>query len=121
MTGLRVRDAQTQQVTFDSTVDLTLFPKTEEFISGNSQVGNGAGITRSYPQFAGRQIMAFLTSPYGTYGSVRGFAVLSCRISYPSGIPTVAIFVDNAYSSTTGAPQPINDGYLVVMLTGASL
>jgi phosphoribosylcarboxyaminoimidazole (NCAIR) mutase len=117
--GIRAWDAA-GVLTFDSTTDLTLFPKTEEILSGNSQVGNGAGITRSYPQFAGKKIMPFLTSPYGAYGSLDGYAVLSCRVSYPNGIPTVSIFVDRAQSSITGANQLICDGYLVVMLTGAS-
>ena len=117
--GMRAWDAA-GVLTFDSVTDLTLFPKTEEFVSGNSQVGNGAGITRSYPQFAGKKIDAFMTSPYGTYGSLDGYAVLSCRIGYSSGVPTLQIFVDRAFSSTTGAAQLICDGYLVVMLTGSS-
>jgi hypothetical protein len=117
--GIRAWDAN-GVLTFDSTVDLTLFPKTEQFLSGNSQVGNGAGITLSYPQFAGKKIMAFMTSPYGAYGSLDGYAVLSCRVSYPGGTPTVRVFVDRAFSSVDGSAQMICDGYLVVMLTGAS-
>ncbi|WP_332848721.1 hypothetical protein [Massilia sp. S19_KUP03_FR1] len=111
--GMRAWDAQ-GNLTFDSTVDLTLFPKTEQFISGNNQVGSGAGLTLSYPQFQGKKIMPFLTSPYGDYDPYPS-AVLSCRVSYPNGTPTVRIFVDN-----NAVGLPILDGYLVVMLTGAN-
>lgn len=117
--GIRAWDAA-GVLTFDSTTDLTLFPKTEQFLSGNSQVGNGAGITLSYPQFAGKKIMAFLTSPYGTYGSTLGFAVLSCVVGYVNGIPNVRVFADRPFDSVTGAAVNICDGYLVVMLTGSS-
>jgi hypothetical protein len=116
---MRAWDAQ-GNLTFDSNVDLTLFPKTEEVLSGNNQVGNGAGITRTYPQFQGKKIMPFLTSPYGTYGGLEGYAVLSCRVTYPNGTPTINIFVDKAQSTIDGSNQPINDGYLVVMATGSN-
>lgn len=110
--GMRAWDAQ-GNLTFDSTVDLTLFHKTEQFISGNSQVGV-SGVTLSYPQFQGKKIMPFLTSPYGDYLPYPA-AVLSCRVSYPNGVPTISIFSDN-----NGNGLPMYDGYLVVMLTGAS-
>jgi hypothetical protein len=128
--GMRAWNAQGVQ-TFDSYTDLTLFPKTEQFISGNSQVGGGVGISIAYPQFVGKKIMAFLTSPYGSYNPGNtidgteeykmGASVLSCQVSYPGGVPTVRIFVDRNQDTLTGAQMPIHDGYLVVMLTGSNL
>jgi hypothetical protein len=125
--GMRAWNAQ-GVLTFDSTTDMTLFPKTERFISGNGEVGGGAGISIAYPQFAGRKIMPFLTSPYGDYypgvtgnNVPAGASVLSCRVSYPNGIPTVNVFVDNNRDALNGNQMPIFDGYLVVMLTGSSL
>lgn len=121
--GLRTWDPNTGEITFDSPNDLVLFPKTERLISGNSEVGNGAGITITYPQFVGKKIIAFMTSPYGTYGSVDGFSVLSCTWGYTNGIPYVHVFVDNNVSTTPlggGSSMSICDGYLIVMLTGAN-
>jgi hypothetical protein len=123
--GMRVWDTQ-GNLTFDSTTDLTLFPKTEQFISGNSQVGT-AGLTISYPQFQGKKIMAFMTSPFGDYfvdgpagNNTPVPAVLSCRVAYSNGTPIVQIFSDNTIDGLTGQAVPIYDGYLVVMLTGSN-
>jgi hypothetical protein len=123
--GVRAWDAQ-GNLTFDSTTDLTLFPKTEQFISGNSQVGPG-GLSIAYPQFQGKKIMAFMTSPYGSYfvegvqnGNTPVPQVLSCRVVYSGGTPIVQIFSDGTRDSLTGQAVPIYDGYLVVMLTGSN-
>lgn len=127
--GMRAWDAQ-GNLTFDSTIDLTLFPKTEQFIPGSS-IGS-SGITISYPQFAGKKIMPFLTSPYGNYyvdamslgnplqNTTPVPAVMSCRVSYPNGIPTVSLFTTSLVDPATNQPIPTYDGYLVVMLTGSN-
>ena len=111
--GALCRDLQTQEVLYDSRAESTLFWIAEEAIAGAS-VGIGAGRTFSYPANAGKKIVANLVSPYQS-GDVDGWAVLSCRVSYPSGVPTVQVFVDNA---TAGLP--VCDGYLVVYFTGAA-
>lgn len=111
--GALCRDLQTQEVLFDSRAESTLFWIAEAAIAGVS-VGTGAGRTFSYPAYAGKKIVANLVSPYQT-GDVDGWAVLSCRVSYPAGVPTVQVFVDNA---TAGIP--VCDGYLVVYFTGAA-
>jgi hypothetical protein len=117
--GLRTWDQNTGALTFDSYTDFVLFPQVEQFISGNSQVGSGAGLTLSYPQFQGKKVMPFLTCPYGNY-TPSPAATLSCRVSYPGGVPTVSVFVDNNFDPLTGNSLPILDGYLVVMLTGSN-
>ena len=111
--GVISRDLQSREVLYDSRAENTLFWIAEEAIAGGS-VGTGAGRTFSYHSFAGKKLVANLVSPYQT-GDVDGWAVLSCRISYPSGIPTVQVFVDNA---TAGLP--VCDGYLTVYFTGAA-
>lgn len=132
--GLRAWNAQGVQ-TFDSYTDLTLFPKTERFVSGNGEVGR-AGLSIPYYQFQGKKIVAFLTSPYGTYYHEYNYtdpynqtgpdagtpvpAVLSCRVVYSGGTPIVQIFSDINQDGLTGQTVPLYDGYLVVMLTGAN-
>jgi hypothetical protein len=124
--GMRSWDAQGIEI-FNSPTDLTLFPKTEQFISGNSQVGPG-GMSIAYPQFQGKKIMAFMTSPYGEYfvdnmanwGNAPIPQVLSCRVVYSNGTPIVQLFSDGSKDGLTGQNVPIYDGYLVVMLTGAN-
>jgi phosphoribosylcarboxyaminoimidazole (NCAIR) mutase len=111
--GVLCRDLQTREVLYDSRAESTMFWIAEEAIAGPS-VGTGAGLTFSYPAYAGKKIVANLVSPYQS-GDVDGWAVLSCRVSYPSGVPTVQVFVDNA---TAGLP--VCDGYLVVYFTGAA-
>ncbi|MGX9781935.1 hypothetical protein [Janthinobacterium lividum] len=111
--GVISRDLQTREVLYDSRVENTLFWIAEEAIAGSS-VGTGSGRTFSYPAYAGKKLIANLVSPYQT-GDVDSWAVLSCRVSYPSGIPTVQVFVDNA----TGG-VPVCDGYLMIYFTGAS-
>ena len=111
--GVISRDLQTREVLYDSRAENTLFWIAEESIPGAS-VGTGLGRTFSYPAYAGKKIVANLVSPYQS-GDVDGWAVLSCRVSYPSGVPTVQVFVDNA---TAGLP--VCDGYLVVYFTGAA-
>lgn len=112
--GVISRDLQTREVLYDSREENTLFWIVEEAIAG-AGVGTGAGRTFSYPAYAGKKIVANLVSPYQT-GDVDGWAVLSCRVSYPSGIPTVQVFVDNA---TAGLP--VCDGYMMIYFTGAAL
>jgi hypothetical protein len=111
--GVRTWDGSTGELTFDSPSELVLFAIEERVVTGSS-VGRGAGITFSYPAYTGKKINAFMQSPYDT-GDLDGWCVLSCRISYPSGVPTVTVFVDNSTSSL-----PICSGYLVVTYTGAA-
>lgn len=119
--GLRVWNTQ-GVLTFDSTTDLTLFPQTEQFISGNSQVGQGT-LSIPFPQFQGKKIQAFMMSPFGDYaynGTPPVPAVLSCRVVYSNGTPVVQVFSDMKVDGLTGQVVPVYDGYLVVMLTGAN-
>lgn len=111
--GVLCRDLETKEVIYDSRKENTLFWVAEEGIQG-ANVGTGAGITFRYPAFAGKKLVVNLTSPYN-YGELEGWAVLSCRISYPGGIPTVQVFVDNALAGI-----PVADGFMLVYYTGAS-
>lgn len=108
--GILCRDLETGAVTFDSRQEVTMFHIGEQQVAGASV---GAGRDFSYSGFIGKKIVATMTSPYQN-GSVDGWAVLSCRVSYPGGVPTVRVFVDNALSSL-----PVCDGYLLVYATGA--
>lgn len=108
--GLKVRNAA-GVVIFDSTSEKVLRFITEQYISG---VGFST-MTNSYPVYTGYKIVAMLTSPFQT-GDIDGCSVLSCRVSYPSGVPTVSVFVDN-----TRGDLPIADGYLIIFATGALL
>lgn len=81
----------------------------EKLVTGAS-VGNGLDF--SYPAFAGKKIIATMMSPYQN-GSVEKWAVLSCRVSYLNGVPTVRVFVDNGENGL-----PVCDGYLLVYATG---
>lgn len=98
-------------LTFDSSAEYTLFLIDERSISGNSV---GTGLTITYPSYAGHKIVANLTSPYQN-GSIDGYAVLSCRISYNSGVPQVTVFIDNNNNGI-----PVCDGYLLVFDSGAA-
>lgn len=89
-----------------------MFYIAEEVVSGGS-VSTSSGREFAYPAFAGKKIVAQMMSPYQN-GDVDGWAVLSCRVSYVAGIPTVRVFVDKI---ETGLP--ICDGYLLVYATGA--
>lgn len=111
--GVISRDLQTREVLYDSRAENTLFWIAEEAIAGAS-VGIGAGRTFSYPAYSGSKMVANLVSPYQV-GDVDGWAVLSCRVSYPSGIPTVQVFVDNATAGLL-----VCDGYLMIYFTGAA-
>lgn len=111
--GILCRDPATGAVTYDTRLESTLFLIGEQAIPGSS-VGTGTGLTFTYPAYAGKKIVANLTSPYQT-GDVDGWAVLSCRVSYPSGIPAIQVFVDNA---TNGLP--VCDGLMLVYFTGAA-
>lgn len=98
--------------TFDSSLEFTQLAIDERVVLGGS-VGNG--VTFQYPDYAGKKISACMASPYQN-GSTDGWAVLSCRVTYSSGVPWVSIFVDN-----TAAGLPVCDGLLQVFLTGAAL
>ena len=100
-------------ILFDSTVEHVLFNSYEQGIQGSSVPTGGLSI--SYPGLVGKKISASLISPYQV-GSIDGWAVLSCRVTYPSNVPTVLVFVDN-----TKATLPKCDGYLTVFDTGAKL
>jgi len=108
--GLRTWDGN-GNLEFDSTTDLTMFPIYSQAIQGVN-VNRSSGLTINFPQWAGREIAAFMQSPYN-WGSTDGWCVLSIRISYPNGVPTVLIFLDNANNNYS-----ICDGWLTVMLTG---
>ena len=112
--GVRAMDSS-GSVTFDSTAEHVLFYRDEQTIPAGSV---GAGITFAYPDLTGRKIAAFLQSPF-TVGSIIGYAIQSCRVSYPGGIPTVSVFFDN---TTDTAPSPYTlpkaDGHLTVMYCG---
>lgn len=108
--GLKIRNAA-GAVTFDSTSEKVLRFITEQYISG----AGFTEFTNSYPAYTGNKIVPILTSPFQT-GDIDGCSVLSCRVTYPGGVPTVRVFVDN-----TNADLPICDGYLIIFATGASL
>lgn len=108
--GILCRDLETGAVTFDSRQEVTMFYIGEQHVLGPSV---GSGISFNYPAFTGKKIMATMSSPYQT-GSVDAWAVLSCRISYTGGVPTVRVFVDNELGGL-----PVCDGYLLVYATGA--
>lgn len=114
MSRVIVRDVSTGAVTFDSTKEFVLAQHAERHVTGG-EVGTGAGITVAYPELAWQRIQAFLTSPYQS-GEVDGWAVLSCRVTYPNGIPTISIFGDESRSDL-----PVCDGLLIVLKTGAPL
>ena len=99
-------------LTFDSTAEFTLFLIDERSVPASSV---GAGISFTYPAYAGKKIVANMVSPYGG-GTIDGMAVLSCRVSYVGTTPKVDIFVDNSDSTL-----PRCDGYLLVFSTGQAL
>ena len=113
--GVRVREPGTGLVIFDSRAEHVLFYRDERHVPAASV---GAGISFSYPDLTGRKIAAFLQSPYEV-GSIFGYAIQSCRVTYPAGVPTVTVFFDNT-TSTQPSPYtlPQADGYLVVMYCG---
>lgn len=96
--------------TFDSSLEFTQFIIDERVVAGGSV---GTGVTYQYPDYTGQKISASLVSPYQN-GSIDGWAVLSCRVDYGSGIPRVSVFVDNATAGLS-----VCDGLLLVFLTGA--
>lgn len=115
--GARFYDAS-GNLTYDSTTDHTLFQIDERAIPASS-VGNG--VTFTYPDHAGRKVAAFLVSPYGGTGQA-GSKVQQCRVSYPSGVPTVTVsFADPNGTDVTGSQYPKEDGYLTVFWTGSPL
>lgn len=101
---------QNGELIFDSYMDHVLFFIEERAVAPASV---GGGVSFSYPEHTGRKISAFLTSPYQT-GDLDAWAVQSCRVSYPGGVPTVTVFFDNV-----GHPQKC-DGLLRVFWTGAT-
>lgn len=100
------------EVLYDSSAEYTLMFVDERVIAGSSV---GSGISFNYPALTGKKIAAFLQSPFNT-GDIFGSLIQSCRISYPSGVPTVSVFFDQvAYSGAVRA-----DGLLQVFNTGAA-
>ncbi|MGJ9420476.1 hypothetical protein ACHAC9_22370 [Massilia sp. CMS3.1] len=114
MSRVIIRDVATGAVTFDSTVEHVLAVHWDGIIYGGN-VGTGAGVTYSFPELAGKRVQAFMYSPYNN-GEVDGWSVLSCRVSYPNGIPTVAVFGDESRPGI-----PVCDGMLSVIKTGGNL
>jgi len=106
--GVRVRNAD-GKITFDSSTDNVLFPFDERVVPGSIVRSNPS---YTYPAQTGKQIVAFLISPYQT-GDIDGCIVQSCSVTYANGVPSVNVFVDNL--STT---LPVADGYLIVCATG---
>ena len=100
-------------VTFDSTLAYTQFYVDEQYLSAGS-VPYGGSLVFTYPALTGKKINAFCTSPYNN-GSIEGYMIFNCSVSYPSGVPTVTCRYTNQGDGIPGA-----DGYLVVMYTGAS-
>lgn len=112
-------------ITYDSRRESTLFWLAQEVVLRGQNVSR----TFSYPAYAGKKISASLISPYQTpglpaggdpsdgYGLDDGGGVLSCRVSYPSGIPTVTVFSDNEDDRLPMA----SNGLLSVFYTGALL
>lgn len=109
--GILCRDLDTGQVTYDSRQESTMFYIGEHYVTGASV---GPGLTFTYPAYQGKKIIATMASPYQT-GSLDKWAVLSCRVSYPGGLPTIRVFVDNEASGL-----PVCDGNLMVYSTGAN-
>ncbi len=109
--GARFWDAS-GNLTFDSTADNVLLYADERAISG-ATVGTG-NMVIDYPALTGQKISAFLQSPYGDT-DLAGRVVLSCRVSYPSGVPRVTIFAEGNNGAYLNA-----DGYLLVMWTGSA-
>jgi hypothetical protein len=98
--------------TFDSTTDNVLF-SLEERVIQPAEINRQGTVTFSYPAYAGMKLNAFLTV-YNN-GGVDVWAVPSCRVTYPGGIPTVSIWVDNKRDDI-----PICTTMLSVFYTGAS-
>lgn len=111
--GLQAWDANGREI-FSSVTDFTMFYIYSDVVRA-ATVDRVNGRVISFPELAGRQIIAFMQSPYNN-GSTSGWAVLSCRVTYPGQVPTVTIFVDNPQ-----ATLPICDGWLTVMLTGGGV
>jgi hypothetical protein len=108
--GVRCRKPGTGEILFDSSAESTLLYIEERVIAGSAL---GSGLTYDYPAFAGFKLCAFMVSPYQN-GDIDGHQVMSCRVSYVSGVPRVTVFVDR-----TGSGIPVNDGLLMVFSTGA--
>lgn len=110
--GIRILNDSGTEVLFDSWNDDVLFYVAEQLVqSGNY---NNRQVVFSYPQLAGRKIMAYLDTPYGN-GSVDGWLIPSCRVTYSGGTPVVTISLDS-----TRTDLPIADAMLTVMLSGVS-
>lgn len=108
-------------VTFNSLTALVLFQIDDRDIAGSSLTAGTAGLTFTYPAYTGFKISAFMQSPYNN-GEEQGMGVQSCRVTYPSGVPTVQVFVPyNAIDHINPpAGYPVADGHLAVFYTGAS-
>lgn len=109
--GILCRELQSGEVIYDTREENTLFLIDEQVVVGSS-VGSGRLFT--YPAYTGKKIVANMVSPYDI-GEVDGWAVISCIVTYPSGIPTVRVFLDNYLASL-----PVCNGYLQVYYTGAN-
>jgi len=108
--GLRTWSA-TGELLFDSQAENTLFFIEERTIVASTV---GSGLNFDYSAYTGKKIAAFLTPGYPT-GDFYNYAVLSCRVSYPSGVPRVTVSFAN-----DGMPGDQTDGYLLVFFTGAN-
>ncbi len=112
--AFRSFDPSTGAERFNTYTDHTLFNVDQRQIDG-AAVGLGNGIHIDYPEHAGRRVYVTLVSPFQV-GDIDGWAVLSCRLEYVSGVPRVRIFVDNNTQAI-----PICDGQLTVCWTGESI
>lgn len=111
--GLKAWD-ESGGLTFDSSAEHTLFYVDEQNITGASVNAAGGSRTFDYPALAGKKISALLQCPYGDLGDSASI-VLSCRVSYPAGVPRVVVFAEGNSDGYTNA-----DAYLIVMWTGAA-
>jgi len=112
--AIRVLNDAGSEVLFDSWTDDVLFFVAEQVVDSTNYDANRQ-VTFSYPQLAGRKIMAYIDAPYGS-GSISGNLIPSCRVTYSGTMPVVFVFIDD----TTGA-YPIAPGLLTIMLSGVSL
>jgi hypothetical protein len=95
---------------FDSWVDDVLFFSQEITLVAASYSNRQYVVT--YPQYAGKKLAAFFM--LCNYTTLDAMLIPSCRVTYPSGVPTVTVFMDSTRTDMSIAP-----GILTVMYSGA--
>jgi hypothetical protein len=109
---IRIWNDAGTEVLFDSWADDVLFFVEERPVESPNYTNRQ--VVYSYPQLAGRKIVAFMTAPYN-YGSRRAWALPSCRVSYSGNVPVVTVFLDDQRTDL-----PIAAGMLTIMLSGVT-